>query len=246
MLGILDRWYAARECRDGYVDEKCDWHPTTSDHDGDITWLCFVPRIVSRTPFISRGLLPREGNVVVYTINSFDLILPDPDETIAKLGRIYEDALEKIAGTFGQKRPIGLLGVSLGNVLSIRLASEASNIKRIVSIVGGGHLGLSAWDSILTRHIAEKSGCRSAQEYENRLGVFSPANYIRKITAKNVLIRLGTHDKLIRFHHGQKLVSAFQKRSADVAMKIDYRPYRGSDHASAMLFSALEKPCRPI
>lgn len=106
MFGLIDRWYAFRKCRKGYVEPKSSWEPEVLSFDKrKVTWLCFVPSIVSRIPLIRKGLIPTEGNVFVYTISSFDLITRNPQETVVKLEHVYAHAHEKMRTLYNQGIP---------------------------------------------------------------------------------------------------------------------------------------------
>ena len=242
MFGLADRLYALRKRREGYVEPEIDWRPKVVSHNGkDTSWFCFVPHNVSGRPLLREGIIPAEGKVFVYTISSLNIVKPSPEETIDRLQEIYNDAINRMNHALANGHTLNLLGVSLGNVLSIRASNEInSEIERIVSIVGGARLGLSAWDSILTGRIARQSGCKSPEEYEERLSAFSPINYIDGIDAKKVSIRLGTRDLLIPFDHGKELAHAFLDRAKVTRTKIDYRAYRGADHSGALMLSALD------
>lgn len=242
MLGILDLWYAWKSLRKKKSDRETDWAPEVVRYDdSNYTWICFVPIFVSGVKAIRDGLIPKEGTVIIYTISSSDLILESSEETVKKLQQVYDHAVIKLSEAENDGKIINLFGVSLGNVLSIRLAAQAKKkINRIVSLVGGSNLGLSGWDSILTGGIARRTGCKSAEEYESRLSVFSPTNYIDKIHASRVIIRLGTCDLLIHFKHGKKLATMFIERSKKTPMKISYKAYLGADHGSAIFIASRE------
>ncbi len=99
--------------------------------------------MVSRVSLIRRGLIPAEGQVFVYTLSSLDLITADPEVTVEKLHCVYDHALEHMQMAVKQGKSVNLLGVSLGNVLSIRLAGQArTKIINLISIIGGGQLGV--------------------------------------------------------------------------------------------------------
>lgn len=243
MFGIADWLYASRKLRKGYVEPELNWGPEIIYHnEKQISWFCFVPRSVSEIPFLRNGIIPAEGKAFIYTLSSFNLIRPDLEETLEGLNKIYYNATGKMHEELAKGHSLGMLGISLGNVLSIRASGSInSRIERLVSIVGGGKLGLSAWDSILTRHIAKQSGCNSPEEYERKLAVFSPVNYTDGLVANQVSIRLGTMDLLIPYKHGQQLANAMIERGKKTSSKIDYKSYIGVGHCAAMAFSALDR-----
>ena len=242
MLGIADWLYALRKCSKGYVEPELNWGPEIIQHnEKEISWFCFVPRSISEGSLLSKGIIPTDGKAFVYTVSSFNLIKPDLDETVEGLNEIYSDANRRMHEELARGHSLSMLGVSLGNVLAIRASGSInSRIERLVSIVGGGNLGLSAWDSLLTRHIAKQSGCNSPEEYEKRLAVFSPVNYIDGLTANQISIRLGTMDLFIPYKHGQKLANALIERGKKTGSKVDYKSYIGADHCAALVLSALE------
>jgi len=264
MLGLIDRLYASRKLQSDYVEPETDRKPEViKNGEKKVSWFCFVPRGVSKTPFLRNGIIPKDGDVFVYTISSLNLIKPNPEETVERLQEIYDDAIERMNSSSAEGHALNILGVSLGNVLSIRAAGSInSGIERLVSIVGGSNLGLSAWDSLLTRYIAKQSGCSSPEEYEKRLavfspvnytgglianqisirlGVFSPVNYTGGLTANQISIRLGTMDLFIPYKYGQQLANALIERGKKINSKIDYKSYIGADHCAAIFFSALDK-----
>ena len=242
MFGLIDKIYASRKLRSDYVEPETDWKPEIiRNSNKKDSWFCFVPRSVSEMPLLRKGIIPKDGDVFVYTISSLNLIKPSPEETIKGLQEIYDDAIERMNSSSAEGHALNILGVSLGNVLSIRVAGSISKIEKLVSIVGGDRLGLSAWDSILTWHIARQSGCSSPEEYEKRLSIFSPINYIDGIMADKISIRFGTKDLMIPFKRGEELAYALIERGKKTGAKIDYKAYWGADHTAAIFFSALDK-----
>lgn len=193
-----------------------------------------------RKLFLEKGLLPREGDVYIYTASSLNLIRPDPLETLHGLNEIYNEAVKRMKIARDQNRhTINILGISLGNVLGIRLASEVgAPLRKIVSLVGGGRLGISAWDSILTSHIVQKSGLWNADSYEEKVSAFSPTRYIAGLPKCDISISLGTSDLLIRYPNGQELADAFEKQHKDVGGNMKCSIYRGADHGSTMFLVA--------
>ena len=246
MFGLIDKLYASRKLRKGYVEPELNWGPEIVHHNGkEISWFCFVPRSVSEMPLLRKGIIPKDGDVFVYTVSSLNLIKPSPEETAGGLQKIYDDAIERMNASSAKGHTLKILGVSLGNVLSIRAAGSInSRIEQPVSIVGGRNPGLSAWDSILTGHISKQSeryGCSSPEEYEKRLSIFSPINYIDGIMADKISIRLGTRDLMIPFKQGRELACALIERGKKTRAKIDYKAYWGAGHTATIFFSALHK-----
>ena len=243
MLGIADRLYTLNKSRNGYKEPEIDWKPEVIDYNKkETSWFCFVPRSVSRISMLRKGIIPAEGNVFVYKISSLNLIKPNPEETVEGLQEIYDDAIRRMNQAITEGRTLNMIGVSLGNVLAIRAAGSIdSRIGRLVSIVGGGKLGLSAWDGILTGYIARQSGFNSPEEYERELSIFSPVNYVGGIVADEIFMRFGTRDLLIPFKHGQELARALINRGDKTSAKVDYRAYRGADHSATLVLSALER-----
>ncbi len=243
MFGLADKLYSLRKCREGYVEPEIDWRPEIVSYNRKSTsWFCFVSNNISKRPFLRNRIIPKEGDVFIYTISSLNIIKPNPEQSVRKLQDIYEDSMNRMYKELVDGKTLNVLGVSLGNVLSIRASSDInSSIERIISIVGGGRLGLSAWDSILTGSIARKSGCQSRTEYEEKMSLFSPLNYISGIKAGKISIRLGTRDLLIPFKQGQELSWAFVEQAKKTGTKIDYKEYKGADHCSSIILSALDK-----
>ncbi|MEO8637345.1 MAG: hypothetical protein ABI430_00390 [Candidatus Taylorbacteria bacterium] len=241
MFGIIDRFYAFRKCRKGYFKPPKSWKPEIILYDEKPTsWFCFVPSIVSKNLYLRKGLLPREGTVYVYTISSFNLIKQDPLETLHGLNEIYSEAVGPMEVARDQRgHAIKILGISLGNVFGVRLASQAGlSLQKIVSLVGGGRLGISAWDSILTGHIVKRSGLRNAEEYEEKVSSFSPIRSIAGLPKFDVNICLGTNDMLIRYHHGIELADSFKKQQESIGGRLHCTVYPGADHGSTMFLVA--------
>ncbi|MBI2631924.1 alpha/beta hydrolase [Candidatus Pacearchaeota archaeon] len=243
MFGVTDRIYTFSKKFKKYRDIEVDWKPEISLSDKyNRDWYCFVPQNTVRFSIFRNGLIPNCGNVFIYKIYSLNIIDNNPTRTLENLQIIYNDVSERLYNSFKEKKDISFLGVSLGNVLAVRAAGEVgSKIERIVSIAGGGKLGLSAWEGILTSNIAKSSGFRSPEEYEEILSSFSPVHYINKILAKEILIRLGARDLLIPFNHGQELASAFRDQASRTEAKYDCKIYPGSDHSATIFLSALFK-----
>lgn len=241
MFGIGDRVYTLIKQNKRNREIDVDWKPEISNcEESSMDWYCFVPQNVARGFILRKGLIPKSGNIFLYKIYSLNLIKECPNDIISNLQVIYDDIFDRMKNSLSRNRSIGLVAVSLGNVLALRAAGNLeSKIEKIVSIAGGGKLGLSAWDSILTSDIAKRSGCSSAEEYEERLSIFSPVNYIDKIFTKEIVIRLGTRDLLIPYKYGQELAGSFIKRAKETNSKIDYKTYSGADHSATLLLSAL-------
>ena len=246
MLGIIDRFYVFTKSIKGDEDHNASWKFEIEQHNGkETSWFCFIPNKVARMPLLRKGLIPNEGDIFIYTLSSLNLIKPNPEQTVRSLTEIYNDVTERINQSLEKGHTLNFLGVSLGNVLSIRAAGNSdSNIEKLVSIVGGGRLGLSAWDSLLTGHIARQSELRSPEEYEKKLSEFSPLNNIEGITTNEIIIRLGTNDLLIPYKYGQELASALITQGKRTGAKIDYKAYRGADHSTAIFLSALDRNIR--
>ncbi|MBU0958365.1 MAG: hypothetical protein KKB31_00325 [Nanoarchaeota archaeon] len=240
MFGILDRYYVGR--KKGVIGEDIDWSARINDSGtSNDSWYCFVPKLVMKNGFVWRGLVPHEGRVVVYTTSYINLIVPNAVKTRDNLRVIYDDAIKKMQQDSSRGRKINVLGVSIGNVLSVRLANEVSGsrINRLVSIVGGGFLGRSAWDSIATRDVAQNSGCDSVEEYEEILAEFGPAYYLPNIFAEKVFARFGGNDLMIRYNpHGMELRNSLEKMEAHSR---DIKTYKRFDHSSTILRTSWEK-----
>ena len=170
MFGILDRMYVRG--KNGVIHEEVGWKPQITTHDNsNISWYCFVPKVVVRDKRIREGLLPKSGKVTVYTTSYVNLLAFDVHQTLENLRISYSDSIPRIDDDIKEGRGLGFLGASIGNVLSMRCAGESSGgkINFLVSIVGGSNLGFSDWDSIATTHIAQNSGCDSVEEYEEKI-----------------------------------------------------------------------------
>lgn len=250
MFGLIDHCYARIKLRKGGNLNEVGWTPENLSFPNvgsdKVLWLCFVPSMVTRNLFIRRGTLPRNGNVLIYTISSFLLIRPDPRDILVLLNEIYTHALSRLTEALEAGFQLNLLGVSLGNVLAMRLAKTVGKINTLVSIVGGNKLGLSAWDSNLTRAITRHSGCSSAEEYESKVAEFSPCHYIPNLHAKKIFARRGTHDLLIPSRYGRYLESQLIARGLEIGAKVNHKVYLGADHGSAMFRTALENYFRPF
>ena len=234
MIGILDRAYT--RSKKGLTHEDVDWKPEVSYFGSSRhVWYCFAPKNVTRKASIREGILPQDGKVVVYTISSLNLIVPDVEKTRNGLREVYEDATSRLNEDLKCYKEVSVMGVSLGNVLSTRLASNLSDrkIKNLVSLIGGSRLGFSAWDSIKTLNTAQNSGCKTVFEYEAALEEFSPINHLPRISAQRVFARFGASDLMIRYSpHGRELRKALASMNAD---EKDIRTYPFMDHCSMIM-----------
>lgn len=236
MVSILDRLYTQKKKHEGYSESEPPLEPNILYQDQTTeSWYCFVPRAVNKRS-LAKGLIPKNGKVSVYTISSFNIMNPDPEITTSKLRKIYDDANFRINHDIQNGLTINLLGVSLGNVLSVRVATnvQEGKLRRLVSIVGGGKLGLSAWDSILTKNIV-RSSVLSAQEYEKRVSEFSPIHYVGEINPQEIFARFGSSDLLIPYKYGKELAQGLEKIDCDQ----NIRTYPYADHCTAMFFASL-------
>lgn len=237
MVSILDRLYVQKKKQEGYSEPEPPLEPNIFYQDQTAeSWYCFVPRAVNKR-LLARGLIPKNGKVSVYTISSFNIMNLDPEVTISKLRRIYDDANFRINQDVQNGLTISLLGVSLGNVLSIRAATNVQEGKlgRLVSIVGGDRLGLSAWDSILMKNIV-RSPVLSAQEYEKRVSEFSPIHYVREINPQKIFARFGLSDLVVSYKYGKGLAQGFERIDCDQ----DIRTYSYADHCTTIFLSSLD------
>ena len=239
MFGILDRLYVRG--KKGVTHEEVNWNPEVTVYDdSNISWYCFVPKVVMRDGGVKRGILPQTGKVTSYTTSYVNLLAFDAIQTRDNLRQIYFDAMTKINEDLDSGRDISVIGVSIGNVLSLRCAGEVpeGKINTLVSIAGGSNLGLSAWDSIATKDIAQNSGCATVDEYESILSEFAPILYVPQIRAERVVARFGSSDLMIRYKpHGRKLEDAL--RSMNAPHK-DIKTYLWADHSFAILRASRE------
>lgn len=239
MWGVLDRLYAFYEIGRLNQIQKQNFKPEIKKHNSEKEiWICFVPVSVSSDSIFRRGILPEKGVSIIYTINSIYMIKSDSKKTISNLDKIYNDAIMRLKGFEKKGYSINLLGVSLGNIFSIRLASEVKNLGEIVSIVGGANLGASAFGSVLTSRVLEK--CTDSNKYRRDLSAYDPIRYVPRINAKSIILRLGKMDRLIPFNEGKKLAESFLKIASKKRIKIDYKFFRWADHCSSMFFYSLE------
>ena len=154
------------------------------------------------------------------------------------LREIYDDAVGKINEDLSKGMEISLLGISLGNVISTRLAGSLNNgiIKNLVSLVGGARLGLSALDSLQTGPIAKSSGVATKEEYEVMLKEFSPVEYTNRIKPENIFARFGSADLMIRYNpHGRDLKKALDGMNAE---RKNIKTYLFADHSSSIILSS--------
>ena len=171
-------------------------------------------------------------------MSTLNIIRPDVDETLENLREIYRDALSRMNQDLLQGKRISLLGVSLGNVIAIKLASELlkGRLRNLVSLVGSTRLGFSAWRSNLTGQIVKQSGLASALEYEARVSEFSPIHYLPCLTPRMVFARFGVHDLAIPYNpEGEELKRALKNLEATGK---DIKAYHFADHCSAIFFSS--------
>ncbi|MEK6925955.1 MAG: hypothetical protein AABW50_01610 [Nanoarchaeota archaeon] len=239
MFGILDRLYVMGKKK--VFHEDIDWRAQITDDNFCESWYCFVPKVVAKKEKIRKGILPQKGKVSVYTTSYVNLIVPNAIQTRDNLREIYYDSLDRMSEDVEQGRKISVLGVSIGNVLSVRLASEVpyGKLNSLVSIVGGGRLGMSAWDSIATKSAAQNSGFSKVEEYEEVLSEFAPIKYLGKIHAERVFARFGSSDLMIRYNpHGQQLRQGLENMDSDVK---DIKTYLWADHSSTILKASGEE-----
>jgi len=238
MFGLADRLYVRKKWE--IIREDIDWHPVTkSFNSSNDSWYCFVPKIVIRDERVKVGILPKTGKLTYYIVSSINLTTSNPQEMLRGLREIYDDAVGKIKEDLFKGMKISLLGISLGNVISTRLAGSLNNgkIKNLVSLVGGARLGLSAWDSLQTGRIAQNSGVTTKEEYEEILKEFSPIEYTSGINPDNIFARFGSADLMIRYNpHGKDLRRALESIGAG---RKDIKTYLFADHSSSIILSSM-------
>jgi len=239
MFGLADRYFTENQLKKNWKVRTPFGPEILKDIDNEpSSWFCFVPSTVISSRFLNWGILPKKGNRYLYQISSKRIITNDPEETIEKLNEIYEDVIKRVDSELQRGNKPNFLGVSLGNVISVRAASNFSQkgIGKLVSLVGGANLGYSGWDSILTGHVVKESKC-SREEYERRVSEFSPINYVEGIDAELTTMRISRHDLLIRYDHGEKLAKAFSNGKR----LIDLKTYNLSDHCTGLLHASAER-----
>lgn len=244
MLISLDEKYVKKRLANWKFEESKIKILEDKDNSND-SWYCFVPNAISKPGWLSKRLLPREGKRTICTISALNLMDKSPEKTVKNLDGVYDPLFEEMEKDIREGKDISFVGVSIGNVLSIRAASELprGRVKNLISFVGGGRLGISAWDSILVQHLARASGCNSAEEYEERVKKFSPLEYMDDLSVDSIFARFGTSDLLIRYNpNGKELRNAFEE--SVLAKKKNIRTYTGADHVSTMLLTSLENVYR--
>jgi hypothetical protein len=247
MLGLCDRIYIHKKSQPNHreLEDNCKFEtlcfPETL-HEHRVIWFCFVPRLIAEMKILRRGIIPRVGLIKLYVMSSKNLIGRDPRQSVRGLEEVYQKAFNEMTTAIHGGWRVNLLGVSLGNVISIRAAAElpeatGATIGHLVSIVGGAHLGFSAWDSPLTHAVAMSSGLRR-DDYEAEFASFSPAQYVRDIDPSRITARFGTSDKIIGSRHGRELINSFKQLA--YTNEVDCLAYPFLDHGSAIFATAME------
>src|SRR3989344_4160512 len=59
-------------------------------------WVCFVPGNVPRGALFRRGILPKEGKVIIYPFDSLQWIVSDTKQTLHNIDIIYSDAIKRM------------------------------------------------------------------------------------------------------------------------------------------------------
>jgi len=137
MLGLIDRIYTYFRIRN--KPEKIEVIPKIiKGSDNKEVSFYFVPSVVSSS-HLGNGIIRMGENSIIHTIPSRELVHEDPAETVNNLQRIYNPAADLMQEYISQGYRINLIGVSLGNVLTIRAASEVVKwqLNKLVSIAGG-------------------------------------------------------------------------------------------------------------
>ena len=241
MFGVLDVIYTGVRRSPFYRDQSTNYERSIEFFNGNESWYCYVPRSVSQNSNIRRGIIPQNGKVTVYSMSAPLIMTPSIEQTLENLNAIYNDAKTRIEEDLLNFREINIMGISLGNVLAIRTVKEVieGKVNTLASFVGGGRLGLCAWDSILTGHTAKRSGCKSASDYEAMLEEFSPLNYLQDIEVKSLFARFGTSDLLIPYYpHGEELHDSLKALKTE---RNDIKVYKHADHVSALYFASRER-----
>ncbi len=244
MLGIFDRVYSIyRKYTPPKYPFRVNVHMFEMSKKKEC-WICFVPGNILKERLFRREILPREGKVIVYPFDSLQWIVPNTRQTLSHFEKVYLDAIQRTRSAHKKGYALNTLGVSTGNTLALRIAADIGvPINHIVSLVGGAHLGICAWESILTSSIARKSGYSSKEKYDKKLSHFSPITYVKHIQAKKVTMRLGTSDLLIPYKQGRLLAESFKKNKKTL---LDLKIYTGADHCSTLFLYSLERILKSI
>ncbi len=239
MFGLLDRFYVRRWNR---LPPKSDWKwfPKIIDGSSREVWYCFVPGSVWNNFSLKKNLLPQRGRKVIYTSSYRNMIFADAKKTRDIFEEIYLDARKRLVKDFKQGKRINLLGISLGNIVSVRLAHEVPGleIENFVSIVGGLHPGKIAWNSLATRKLVRK-GNKTEGSYRKVFSEFSASEFSQGLKAGKIFARFGRFDLVIPYrHYGKELKDALRNSDAEIK---NIRTYWWADHVTSIFLASKEK-----
>src|SRR3989344_3198926 len=209
MFGIFDELYAFKKSLMKRKIIPYNSEPIVLGESKDKSvWFYFINSAQIKYGILRKNLFLENRRIEYYIADISMLFKEDANETKILLEDLFRGACNNIESKIREGYKINLLGISLGNIFTIRAASIYP-CQKLISISGGSRLGRSSWDGLLTRELASKSGL-SQEDYEKTLSNFDPYQYVKDVKAKEIFIYLGGADKIIRSEHGIELLDEFK------------------------------------
>ncbi len=174
-------------------------------------WICLFPPFVHSNFLIRNKFIPKNSNAVVYNLSDVPVV-PEISKTKKFLDKVYNDALLEAKKAIHSGKKVGIICVSIANVIGYRLANKIKTNK-LISVVPGANLAECIWESYATRRQvldSIKLGY-TFKDFEKILEKYAPEKNLSNLP-KNLQVYLGRWDRYIPFDQGMELISELKKR----------------------------------
>jgi hypothetical protein len=145
--------------------------------------------------------------------------------TLSHFNKIKDLILEdiKILNKKYKFKKITLIGISLGGVLSCKIANNNPLINELDLIVPGHCLAEAMWKGISTQNLRKsyESQGINLRELKNYWKSLAPENNISQLKAKKINLFLSKSDLVIPFYCGNRLLTKIKSLNYNLSYKIN-------------------------
>jgi len=221
MLGIIDRLMIRlynKKPTSNEKDLKCSRY--FLEQSGDVTLIYFLPKSVNLQTMKKLGLIPGDGDVLIYGIpDSF--LASSPNIVMEAFCNLEKDFISQYKKLDLVNKRIRFLGLSIGTMPAFYFANKMK-CEKVVAVcptdkLGNGIFSTLAASKLKIKDAVIKNGY-DAGKYDEIIRSINPMNNIENLP-QNVEIYLARFDNYVPFQGGKRLVDNIKKYNKDIKVK---------------------------
>ena len=170
-------------------------------------------------------ILEKNGYYCICYAYDNTVFSPDVPKPIENIFLIKDDILKMI---YQLKKKgytnFSIASVSLGGVITMLVANESNDIKKIIFNTGGADIALNVWTSSTTRGNFKKEIINQGYTLESLRVAWqsiNPLDNMGNLDDRKFLVYLAKKDKAIPFSNGMKVVYELQKKKCNYRLIIN-------------------------